>query len=241
MLPKVFLSYRREDSTAYAIAMHDRFTRRWGEHRVFWDIDSIRPGDDFGSAIDETLAQCCVMVALIGNRWLDITDTAGRRRLDDPSDFHRLELERALERHVRIIPAMVGGARMPRADELPDTLRTLTRRSAVEISDTRFNFDVERLARAVDAEIARADAAAQGQDTNQLSGERRRIKRTEAGAVDRRECSGAPESSTRSRPYWIGLAATRAGSPFYGVVVSRKLACAGSGQPVGQPARQHLR
>jgi tripartite-type tricarboxylate transporter receptor subunit TctC len=213
MLSKVFLSYRREDSTAYAIAVHDRFMRRWGEDRVFWDIDSIRPGDDFGSTIDETLAQCCVIVTLIGTRWLDVTDAAGRRRLDDPSDFHRLELERALERRVRIIPALVGGARMPRADELPETLKALARRNAVEISDTRFNFDVERLARAVDAEITRADASAQSQDGNQGA-------QDESPSVERKPRAGTGGGAGRHwnfrlrGPYWVGLGAIGAAVLF---------------------------
>jgi tripartite-type tricarboxylate transporter receptor subunit TctC len=207
MLSKVFLSYRREDSTAYAIAVHDRFMRRWGADRVFWDIDSIRPGDDFGSTIDDTLAQCCVIVTLIGTRWLDVTDDTGRRRLDDPSDFHRLELERALERQVRIIPALVGGARMPRADQLPESLKALARRNAVDISDTRFNFDVERLARAVDAEIARTDASTSVLDSGQPA---RRDTATLGREPRSATKAGAKQRwilQPRRRHYWMSLAA----------------------------------
>ena len=160
-MSKLFLSYRREDAGPYAFALHDRFVRRWGEDRVFWDIDSIQPGDDFVRVIDDTLAQCTVVVALIGPRWLDASDSPGVRRLDDPADFHRVEPERALERQVRVIPTLVGGARMPTPSQLPEALRMLARRHAVEISDTRFSFDVERLAKAVEAEFARVKPAGQ--------------------------------------------------------------------------------
>jgi hypothetical protein len=159
----VFLSYRREDSAGYTGRLHDRFIERWGQSRVFWDLDTIEPGDDFVEVIDRTLAQCAVMVAVIGPRWLTATDAAGRRRIDQPSDYHRIEIERALQRRIRIIPTLVGGAHMPTENELPESLYALARRNAVEVSDKRFNYDAEMLADAVDRILANAQGAAEVQ------------------------------------------------------------------------------
>jgi len=112
---------------------------------VFVDIDTIGPGEDFAEAIDKSLSSCTVLVALIGRGWLSAVDAAGGRRVDRTDDFVRLEIAKALERHVRVVPALVGDAVMPEANELPQDLRALARRQAIEISDSRFHQDVDRL------------------------------------------------------------------------------------------------
>ena len=102
------------------------------------------------------MGSCDVLLALIGAEWLTITDEHGRRRLDDPDDFVRLEIEAALTREVRVIPILVDGARMPRADELPDSLAKLVRRQALELSPGRFDSDTSRLFRVLDRTLAEA-------------------------------------------------------------------------------------
>jgi len=104
--------------------------------------------------ITRAVGSCDVLLTLIGNEWLTITDEHGRRRLDDPDDFVRLEIEAALVRKVRVIPILVDGARMPRADELPDSLSKLVRRQALELSPSRFDFDTSRLLRVLDTTLA---------------------------------------------------------------------------------------
>ena len=118
----ILISYRREE-TAYAAGwLFDRLADQFGRGQVFKDVDSIDLGDDFVEVITAAVGFCDVLLALIGDQWLAITDEDGRRRLDNPDDFVRLEIEAALTRKVRVIPILVGGARMPRADELPPGL-----------------------------------------------------------------------------------------------------------------------
>jgi hypothetical protein len=100
-----------------------------------------------------------VLLALIGEEWLTITDEHGHRRLDNRDDFVRLEIEAALTRKVRVIPILVDGARMPREDELPDSLAGLVRRQALELSPARFDFDTNRLLKVLDATLAEARTA----------------------------------------------------------------------------------
>jgi len=145
-MPGIFISYRRDDAAPYAGRLYDRLTREFAHDEVFMDIDSLRPGEDFVDAIDTRLEECRAVIALIGRRWASVTDaTTGMRRLDDPADYVRRELAAALERKLLVIPVLVAGAAMPRADELPDDLKPLLRRQAIELSDTRFQSDASRL------------------------------------------------------------------------------------------------
>jgi len=111
-------------------------------------------GDDFVEVITRAVGSCDVLLALIGNQWLTITDQHGRRRLDDPHDFVRLEIEAALSRNIRVIPILVDGARMPSADELPDSLDRLVRRQALELNPVRFDSDTSRLLKVLDTTLA---------------------------------------------------------------------------------------
>ncbi len=147
---RVFISYRRDDSAFPAGWLYDRLCAHLGRDCVFKDVDSIDPGDDFFRVIEDAVGSCQVLLALIGDRWLDITDETGNRRLDDPDDFVRLEIEAALRRDVRVIPILVGRAPMPRSEQLPDSLRGLIRRNAIELSPNRFESDLGRLVRAID-------------------------------------------------------------------------------------------
>jgi WD40 repeat protein len=153
---RIFISYRREE-TAYAAGwLFDRLAGHFGEGQVFKDVDSIQLGDDFVEVITAAVGSCDVLLALIGDRWLTITDEEGRRRLDNPDDFVRLEIEAALARNVRVIPILVEGATMPSADLVPPSLARLVRRNALELSPNRFSFDTGRLLKVLESTLAQA-------------------------------------------------------------------------------------
>jgi len=141
---RVFISYRREDSAGYALALRDRLSRRFGRDSIFMDVAEIDPGTNFVAAIQQAVGSCDVLIALIGRQWLSATDAKGRR-LDNPDDWVRLEIATALRRNILVIPTLVGGAKVPRAEDLPDELKPLAERHAWEISDTRFKADVSGL------------------------------------------------------------------------------------------------
>ena len=156
----LFISYRREDSPGHAGRMYDRLRDRFGPEQVFWDIE-VEPGMDFVEAIENAVGSCEVMVAVIGRSWLNAVDSQGRPRLHNPDDFVRLEIETALKRNVLVIPVLVFGAVMPQPSELPEgLLRKLARRNALEISDKRFDEDVERLMHRIEKVLSGAEARA---------------------------------------------------------------------------------
>jgi hypothetical protein len=142
----IFISYRREDSSGYAGRLHDALVLVFGRENVFMDIDTLAPGVDFVDEIRTTLERTAAVLVLIGRHWAGAHDDAGARRLDDARDYVRFEIATALQAGVRVIPVLVGGARMPDADSLPDDIRPLLRRNAVELSDRRWHDDTRALA-----------------------------------------------------------------------------------------------
>jgi RDD family/TIR domain len=147
---RIFLSYRREDTAYPAGWLYDRLAERFGVEQVFKDVDSIQPGDDFVEVITEAVGSCDVLLALIGDRWLATADGAGKRRIDEPGDFVRLEIEAALTRGIRVVPILVSGATMPGPGDLPPGLAKLAHRQALELSPNRFNSDLSVLLRVLD-------------------------------------------------------------------------------------------
>ncbi len=142
----VFISYRRQDSQSAAGRLADHLHEQLPDIPLFRDVETIEPGVDFVEAINHALASCGILLAVIGPRWVSMTDASGRRRLDSPDDYARLEISTALQRgDVRVIPVLVEGASMPGADELPEELRPLVRRNAIELTDKRWEFDVSML------------------------------------------------------------------------------------------------
>jgi hypothetical protein len=110
MSGQIFISYRREESRWSARSLHDRLCRDFDPNQIFMDIDAIALGEDFVKAIETTVAKCDVLIALIGNNWLNSKDDHGGRRLDNPGDFVRMEVGAALKREIRVIPVLVDGA-----------------------------------------------------------------------------------------------------------------------------------
>jgi Domain of unknown function (DUF4268)/TIR domain len=151
---RIFLSYRREDTRHVVGRIGDRLTDHFGDERVFVDVDTIEPGQDFAEAIQSAVGSCQVLLALIGDQWLDSTDRKGRRKLDDANDLVRLEIQAALDRNVRVIPVLVDGVAMPTAEELPPSLAGLARRQAFELSYSRFRDDARRLVGLLDRLLA---------------------------------------------------------------------------------------
>ena len=145
----IFISYRREDAAGYAGRLYDRLAAHFGDERVFMDVEGIEPGADFFDAIERAVGSCEALIVMIGNEWL-AADSAGHRRLDDPADFVRLETATALTRGIRVVPVLVDGAVMPRADQLPKDLAPLTRRQAVELSHKQWDATTAELIRTLE-------------------------------------------------------------------------------------------
>ena len=148
--PRIFLSYRRNDASGYLVAIDPLLEARFGRENIFRDLDTIPYGADFVAVIENSVNQCDVLLAVIGPHWLNITDDEGIRRLDNKNDFVRLEVATALKRDILVIPVLVGGARMPKPEELPDDLQLLTRRNALTIADREFEQHVNRLIVTID-------------------------------------------------------------------------------------------
>jgi CHASE2 domain-containing sensor protein len=141
----VFISYRRDDASANAGRLCDWLQRQFKPDNVFLDVDKIAPGDDFPNVLQEKLSTADVLVAVIGKAWATIADATGTRRITDPKDFVAREVGTALERGIRVIPVLVGGASMPKAGELPPRLAKLVDCNAIAIDDARFRQDFDNL------------------------------------------------------------------------------------------------
>ena len=153
MSERIFISYRRDDSRGYAGRLQSDLSRRFANEAVYRDVETP-PGVDFGEHIASLVDRCNVVLAIIGPGWLDARDRDGRRRLDDPMDWVRVELERALVREdAEVSPVLVDGAQIPRYEELPPALAALCRRNAFELSDRRWAYDVEQLASHLDDKL----------------------------------------------------------------------------------------
>ena len=150
----IFVSYRRQETSHLAGRLYDRLADRFGEGQVFIDVDTIEPGVDFAEDIFRAVAACQVLVAIIGPAWLTAADERGGRRLDDPDDIVRLEVEAALARDVRVIPILVEGAVMPNRQDLPESLAGLARRNALPIRHEGFRSDAGRLVTAIERILA---------------------------------------------------------------------------------------
>ncbi len=184
MTSGIFISYRRDDAPAYAGRLYDRLASHFGKARVFMDVEGIEPGTDFVDAIERAVGACDVLIVVIGSRWL-APGADAKRRLDDPSDFVRIETVTALRRNIRVVPVLVEDTPMPSADQMPADLAPLARRQAVEINHRQWD--------ATSGELI---------DTLEriLGGEQAAI------AEPRREAVASAERAIparRARPYWI--------------------------------------
>jgi len=146
---KVFISYRREDSLAYARLLKDGLAKYMDASRIFMDLTDIHDGDDFVTHLETAIADCDTLLAVIGPRWSNCVGADGKRRLENGDDFVRLEIATAIALEKLLVPVLVGNASMPAADELTADIASLWRRQARELSDSRWDYDVSELSRAI--------------------------------------------------------------------------------------------
>jgi hypothetical protein len=161
MAGKIFISYRRGDDPGNTGRLFDHLQQAFQPEQLFMDVDSIAPGLDFVRVLEEQVGQCDVMLAMIGPRWFDAVDQHGSRRIDDPNDFVRIEIESALKQDKRVIPVLVGETRMPRLEDLPEAIRLLARRNAVRLTHERFRADAHSLVKALQQALDEAEALRQ--------------------------------------------------------------------------------
>lgn len=195
----IFISYRRLETSHLAGRLYDRLVDRFGQAQVFMDVDTIDLGVDFAEVISRAVSTCSVLLVVIGPEWLTVTDEQGRRRLENPDDFVRLEVQAALERDVRVIPILVEGAAMPRRQDLPRPLARLARRNALTMRHDSFRYDAERLVEAIERVLGPGDvlAAPQGAQALRLGHEVNAVAFSPDGRLrrwDRTPCC-APWSS----------------------------------------------
>jgi hypothetical protein len=141
----IFISYRRQDSADVTGRIYDRLVQRYSREQIFKDVDSIPLGVDFREHLGNVVGKCSLLLAVIGPQWTSAVGPNGRR-LDDKSDFVRIEIEAALARNIPVIPLLVGGAALPDESQLPDSLGPITYRNGIQVrADPDFHRDMDRL------------------------------------------------------------------------------------------------
>jgi hypothetical protein len=180
-MPSIFVSYRRSDAPGHAGRLYDRLVSRFGEANVYKDVDSMKPGADFTEVIERTIERCDAMVVVIGRGWLETEPGSDAPRIDDPRDWVRIELARALRREIPVVPVLVAGAVMPTAETLPEDIRALTRRHAVALTEATWTPQVDQL-----LETLNESDTARGKRTRQAAPVRTKPLRARAGSSPRR-------------------------------------------------------
>ena len=146
MPDQIFISYRRDDAAYVTGHINDRLRKEFGDDSIFTDVDRIALGVDFRTTLDLMVSQCQILLAVIGHDWLTVKNKDGQIRLQDPTDFVRIEIESALARDIPVIPLLVAGTKMPSKDELPGSLEELAFRNGTQIRpDPDFHTDIDRL------------------------------------------------------------------------------------------------
>ncbi len=202
-MPKITVSYRRDNSEAITGRIFDRLVVHYGKSAVFRDIDNIPAGVDFRKHIDEALQETDALIVVIGRRWMG-SAKPGNSRIQDEADPVRIEVESALKRGVPVIPVLVGGARMPTASQLPPSLEELAFRNAVRV-DTGQDFDhhADRLLRAMDRTLGRDQSDAPAPLPPDAAGA---LAPVEATPPLREPETAASAGSEMARPEWGGYA-----------------------------------
>lgn len=197
----IFISYRRGEDAGFAGRLFDRLVPTFRSQRLFMDVDSIPLGQDFVSVLEARVAECDVMLALIGRGWLATTD-----RLDNPDDFVRVEIASGLAGGKRVIPVLFDDVAMPRREQLPEELKPLARRQGVRLSHESFRTDSQRLIRALKEALADAAKARQVES----------VPGTAQKPAELAPPSDHPSASVRPPPGAASLAVTAAPKPTLG-------------------------
>lgn len=154
VMAQIFISYRRSDSAYIAATLNDKLQQHFGPDSVFFDVDNIPLGVDFREYIGNAVGQCDVLLLIIGEQWMGPVNSEGKRRIDDPTDYMRVEIESALKRKVPVIPVLVGEAKMPTPVDLPPAIESVAFRNATEIRAGRdLRQHIERLIKGVETTI----------------------------------------------------------------------------------------
>jgi len=144
-MSRIFINYRRLDTEGYVGRLYDHLLKQFKPHDIFMDVQNIEPGADFVQVLEDAVSECDIFLAMIGPHWGKLTDDNGERRLEQWNDYVRIELESALKQGKVVIPVLVGGAKMPAPNTLPESIQSLSRRNAVVLTHMRFATDVEDL------------------------------------------------------------------------------------------------
>lgn len=168
-MQKIFISYRRTDSAYPAQSIYEALIKHFGNESVIFDVESINYGSDFVQYLNDSVAQCDILLALIGDHWLSELGGDGKPRLENPNDFVRIEIETALKRDIPVIPVLVGRAAVPKIEQLPIVLQDLAARQAAEVRPGRdFHAHLERLIKGVEQVLA-APRLPRNQSNNLIS------------------------------------------------------------------------
>ena len=176
----IFISYRRDDSEGQAGRLYDDLIRQFGDGSVFMDVAGIDPGLDFRKVIDTNVSSCGVLLAVVGPSWLDAKDDTGRRRLDNPLDFVRLETAAALKRDIPVVPVLVAKAQMPSPEQLPEDLKELAYRNGIELTHARWDSDLQVLVKALQRHMD--NLPPEGASISSTDGQDRKMEKTTGAA-----------------------------------------------------------
>ncbi len=221
---RVFINYRRSDTRHVAGRLRDLIVARFGEESVFVDVESILPGEDYVTAIDTAVSRCMVMCVLIGESWLAV-DTEGVRRVDDPADRLRLEVEAGLRHHTVVIPVLVDAATMPKTRDLPESLVPLSRHQAVRLRHDSFHSDCQRLLEVIDriaAEPMAAPGTGSATAASAVSSDARSATPPVASTVARSDApTGFPSAVPPAESVHVAVAGGGPGEPAAETAVRR--------------------
>jgi TIR domain-containing protein len=173
MATEIFICYRRDDSAGYTGRIEDRIRGDLGDV-LFVDVDAVPLGVNFVKFLRQEVARCAVLLAVIGDRWLDARDEDGKRRLDNPNDFVRVEIGAALQRDIPVIPILLDGVKIPRANQLPNDLEELAVRNGLDVRHTSFHTDMDKLIRELKGHLAQPEKQNERTREEALDGSKRR-------------------------------------------------------------------
>jgi hypothetical protein len=155
---KIFISYRREDTSGESGRLKDKLEQIFGKENIFYDVETLEPGLNFDESIAKALNESKVLLAMIGPHWLRVTDSHGVKRIQKDEDWVKKEISEALKRNLRVIPVLVNGADMPDSEALPEDLRELSLKHAQELTSSRWNYDVGELTKVLEKIISKKPA-----------------------------------------------------------------------------------
>jgi uncharacterized protein YecT (DUF1311 family) len=215
---KIFISYRRGDDPGSAGRLLDALKAAFDVDQLFIDVDNIEPGLDFVEVIQERIAQSQILLAVISKHWSEARETDGTRRLDNPSDPVRVEIESALDQNKRVIPVLFGDTKMPAAESLPESLRALSRRNAVQIRHERFADDAAHLTAAL-KNVLRSSAARQTEAAEQETWSKSAAPSASFGSLVQKWTPARFAMSILTAVLVMGLAVVYLAGSFFGPMV----------------------